>query len=160
MTDQHVRIAHHAVARGSGRLVTIGLGSCVAIAMHDARFRVAGLAHVLLPDPSVARDPTNQARFASTAVPLLIEEMRSMGARGALVAKLAGGAALFGNMLSGGTSGQMGSRNVVAARAALAAAGIPIIAEECGGNSGRSVTLDVNSGALLVRSVRGGERVL
>jgi chemotaxis protein CheD len=160
VTDQHVRIAHHAVARGSGRLVTIGLGSCVAIALHDGRFRVAGLAHVLLPDPSVARDASNPARFASTAVPLLVEEMRAMGARGALVAKLAGGAALFGSILTGGKAGQMGQRNVAAAREALAAAGIPIIAEETGGVSGRSVTLDINSGTMIVRSVRGGEHVL
>lgn len=160
MTDQHVRISHYAVARGSGRLVTIGLGSCVAIAVHDGRFRVAGLAHVLLPDPSIARDADNPARFASTAVPLLVDAMRELGARGALIGKLAGGAALFGPMLAGGTGGQMGQRNIAAARAALAAAGIPLLAEETGGNSGRSVVLDVNSGALAVRSVRGGERVL
>lgn len=159
MTDQHVRIAHHAVARGSGRLVTVGLGSCVAIALHDPRFRIAGLAHVLLPDPSVARDATNPARFASTAVPLLVEEMRAMGARGALTARLAGGAALFGAMLSS-PAGQMGARNVAAAKAALEAAGIPLVGEETGGTAGRSVTVDVNSGAMTVRSVRGGERVL
>jgi chemotaxis protein CheD len=159
MTDQHVRIAQHAVARGSGRLVTIGLGSCVAIALHDARFRVAGLAHVLLPDPSVARDASNPARFAATAVPLLLAEMRALGAAGTFAAKLAGGAALFGTML-GGAERQMGARNIAAARTALAAAGIPIVAEEVGGNAGRSVVLDVNSGALTVRSVRGGERVL
>ena len=159
MTDQHVRIAHFAVARGSGRLVTIGLGSCVAIAMHDARFRVAGLAHVLLPDPSVARDVSNRARFAATAVPLLVSEMQALGALGAITAKLAGGAALFGTML-GSPGGQMGARNVAAARAALTAAGIPLLGEEVGGNAGRSVTLDVNSGALTVRSVRGGELVL
>lgn len=159
MTDQHVRIAHLAVARGSGRLVTIGLGSCVAIAMHDARFRVAGLAHVLLPDPSVARDVSNRARFAATAVPLLVSEMQAFGALGAITAKLAGGAALFGTML-GTPGGQMGARNVAAARVALRAAGIPLLGEEVGGNAGRSVTLDVNTGALTVRSVRGGEVVL
>lgn len=159
MTDQHVRIAAHAVARGSGRLVTIGLGSCVAIAMHDARFRVAGLAHVLLPDPSMARDGSNPARFAATAVPLLLAEMQAMGARGAITAKIAGGAALFGSML-GAVGGQVGARNVSAARAALTAAGIPLIGEEVGGNAGRSVSFDVNSGTLTVRSVRGGEHVL
>lgn len=159
MTDQHVRIAHHAVARGSGRLVTIGLGSCVAIALHDAKFRVAGLAHVLLPDPSVARDPGNAARFASTAVPMLVTEMRAMGARGALTARIAGGAALFGTMLTT-AGGQMGVRNVAAAKAALVVAGIPLVGEETGGASGRSVTVDVNTGAMTVRSVRGGERVL
>lgn len=159
MTDQHVRIAHHAVARGSGRLVTIGLGSCVAIALHEPKSRIAGLAHILLPDPSVARDGSNAARFASTAVPLLVEEMRALGAKGAITAKLAGGASLFGTMLA--TAGQqMGARNVVAARAALASAGIPLLAEETGGTAGRSVVLDVQSGEVTVRSVRGGERVL
>ena len=159
MTDQHVRIAHHAVARGSGRLVTIGLGSCVAIALHDPRYRVAALAHVLLPDPSVAREKGNPARFASTAVPLLVQEMRAMGARGALTARLAGGAALFGAILSS-PGGQMGARNVAAAKAALEAAGIPLLGEETGGAAGRSVSFDVNSGAMTVKSVRGGERVL
>lgn len=159
MTDQHVRIAHHAVARWDGRLVTIGLGSCVAIALYDAKHRVAGLAHVLLPDPSIARDASNPARFASTAVPMLLEEMRALGARGPFAGKLAGGAALFGALLGSGGA-QMGARNVAAARSALAAAGIPVVAEETGGNGGRSVSLEVSSGALTVRSVRGGERVI
>lgn len=159
MTDHHVRIAHHAVARWDGRLVTIGLGSCVAIALYDAAHRVAGLAHVLLPDPSAARDASNRARFASTAVPLLLEEMRALGARGPFAGKLAGGAALFGALL--GTGGaQMGTRNAAAARAALALAGIPLVAEETGGAGGRSVSLDVATGAMTVRQVRGGERVL
>jgi chemotaxis protein CheD len=159
VSDQHVRIAHHAVARGSGRLVTIGLGSCVAIALHERKARVSGLAHVLLPDPSVARDSSNHARFASTAVPLLIEDMRALGARGAITAKLAGGASLFGTML-GSSQGQMGARNIAAAKAALEGAGIPLLGEETGGFSGRSVVMDVESGELTVRSVRGGERVL
>jgi chemotaxis protein CheD len=159
VTDQHVRIAHYAVARGSGRLVTIGLGSCVAIAMHDGKFRVAGLAHILLPDPSLSREVDQPARFATTAVPLLVDAMRQMGARGELVAKIAGGASLFGAMLTG-TGGQVGARNVASAKASLAKAGIALVGEETGGVAGRSVTLDVNTGVLHVRSVRGGERVL
>lgn len=159
MRDHHVRIAHHAVARWDGRLVTIGLGSCVAIALHDAAHRVAGLAHVLLPDPSVARDTSNPARFASTAVPLLLGEMRALGARGPIIGKLAGGAALFGNLLGSGGA-QMGARNVAAARTALMAAGIRLVAEDTGGASGRSVSLDVATGTFMVRSVRGEERGL
>jgi len=159
VTDQHVRIAHYAVARGSGRLVTIGLGSCVAIAMHDGKFRVAGLAHILLPDPSLSREVDQPARFATTAVPLLVDAMRQLGARGELVAKIAGGASLFGSMLTG-TGGQVGARNVAAAKDSLAKAGIALLGEETGGVAGRSVTLDVNTGVLHVRSVRGGERVL
>lgn len=159
MSDQHVRIAHLAVARGGGRLVAVGLGSCVAIVLYDRRARVAGMAHVLLPDPSAARDAANPARFASEAVPMLVDRMREAGARGALEARLVGGAALFGSLL-GGSGGQMGERNVRAARTALVAAGIPIVASDVGGGRGRSVSVDVATGVVEVRDVRGGSRVL
>lgn len=159
MSDHHVRIAAIAVARGTGRLIAVGLGSCVAVALYDRARRIGGLAHILLPDPSAARDATNPARFASAAVPLLVETMREAGARAPLEAKLAGGAALFGTML-GSAAGFMGDRNVVAARTALADAGIAIIAADTGGTSGRSITFDVSTGDLMVRGVRGGQRVL
>jgi chemotaxis protein CheD len=159
VSDHHVRIAHLAVARGSGRLLAVGLGSCVAVTLYDPRQRVGGLAHVLLPDPSMARDGSNPGRFASEAVPMLLEGMRAQGGRAPYIAKLAGGAALFGQLL-GTAAGQMGERNVIAARAALARAGIAIAAEDCGGSGGRSVTFDVSTGEMTVRGVRGGQRVL
>lgn len=159
MSDHHVRIAHLAVARGAGRLVAVGLGSCVAVTVYDRAQRIGGLAHILLPDPSAARDASNPARFASEAVPMLLSRLREAGARAPLEAKLTGGAALFGSML-GGSAGQMGDRNVLAARKALATAGIAIVGEETGGSSGRSVAFDVSTGELFVRGVRGGQRVL
>jgi chemotaxis protein CheD len=158
MTVHRVRIAHHAVERGGGRLVTVGLGSCVAIAIHDPLARVAGLAHVLLPEAAHGAVVANRARYASTAVPLLIEAMRELGARGPFVAKLAGGARLFGPVLS--TASAVGARNIEASREALAKARVSVVAEDVGGESGRTVSFDVASGALNVRSVRGGERVL
>lgn len=157
--DHLVRIAHHATAKGSGRILTIGLGSCVAITLYEPLSKVGGMAHVLLPDPSVARDNQNLAKFATTAVPLLLSEMRARGMRATPFARLAGGASLFGNLL-GSAQGQMGTRNVAAARAALREAGIGVRAEETGGEGGRSVVLEVESGRFIVRSMRGGEREL
>ncbi len=153
-----MRIAHHAVAQGRSRLVTIGLGSCVAITIHDRMAKVGGLAHVLLPDASLGRGIENRARYASSAVPLLLEEMQALGASGPFSASLVGGAALFGPLLSFG--GSVGARNVVAARAALAAARVPVLGEDVGGESGRTVSFDVSTGSVKVRSVRGGERDL
>jgi len=153
-----VRIAHHAVAQGRSRLVTIGLGSCVAITIHDRMAKVGGLAHVLLPDASLGRGIENRARYASSAVPLLLEEMQALGASGPFSASLVGGAALFGPLLAFG--GSVGARNVVAARAALAAARVPVLGEDVGGESGRTVSFDVSTGSVKVKSVRGGERDL
>jgi chemotaxis protein CheD len=153
-----VRIAHHAVAKGRCKLVTIGLGSCVAIAIHDRIAKVGGLAHVLLPDAALGRGAENRARYASTAVPLLLDEMQALGATGPWVAALVGGAALFGPMLSFG--GAVGARNIAAARTALAALRVPVLAEDVGGENGRTMSFDVYTGKVKVRSVRGGERVL
>ena len=153
-----MRIAHHAVAKGRCRIVTIGLGSCVAIAIHDRVKKVGGLAHVLLPDASLGRGVENRARYASSAVPLLLDEMRALGSAGPWAGTLVGGAALFGPLLAFG--GSVGARNVDAARAALACARVPIVAEDVGGESGRTVTFDVYTGQVRVKSVRGGERAL
>lgn len=148
-----MRVADWAAERGEGVLVTLGLGSCVAIMLHDPGVPAGAMAHVLLPSRSLARDHSNPAKFPETAVPLLVERLRALGATpGRLVAKLAGGASMFSQLLQPGTI-QMGERNVVASRAALRAAGIPVVREAVGGTLGRSVRFDVRSGDVDVRSV-------
>ncbi|HEY9428066.1 MAG TPA: chemotaxis protein CheD [Gemmatimonadaceae bacterium] len=160
MTDIRVRVADAAVEQGDVTISTIGLGSCVAIVLHDADRRVGGLAHILLPSETLSQDRSNRAKFPATAVPLLLERMRAMGAnRARIVAKLAGGASMFANLLP--TSGlQMGERNLIAARAALAQASIPVVAEDVGGGHGRNVFFRVASGEVEVRSMVRGNVVI
>lgn len=148
-----VRVADWAAERGGGVLVTLGLGSCVAIMLHDPSVPAGAMAHVLLPSRSLARDHSNPARFPETAVPFLVERLSALGAApGRLVAKLAGGASMFSQLLPSGTI-QMGERNVVASRDALRAAGIPVIREAVGGSVGRTVRFDIASGVVDIRSV-------
>jgi chemotaxis protein CheD len=148
-----VKVADWAAERGDGVLVTLGLGSCVAIMLHDAEAKAGAMAHVLLPSTSLARDITNRAKFPNTAVPLLIERLKGLGADPRrLVAKLAGGASMFSQLVTPGTI-QMGERNVLACRSALRAAAIPIIRESVGGERGRSVRFHVKDGRVEIRSV-------
>jgi len=159
VSEIRVKVADWAVTNGDGTLATIGLGSCVAIMLHDPVARIGGLAHVLLPDQSLSRDQSNRAKFPGTAVPLLIQRMRDHGSRGPLAAKIIGGASMFGQLLpTGGIN--MGERNVEATRRALRAAGIPLAAEDVGGDYGRSVFLHVASGRVLVKSLRKGDSEL
>ena len=154
-----MRVADAAVGQGDVVLSTLGLGSCIAIALYDRQARIAGLAHILLPSEALARDRENRAKFPGTAVPMLVAEMRRLGARGALQAKIAGGASMFGALLpAGGVN--MGERNILATRRVLQAAGIALVAEDTGGDYGRSVYFDVGEGRVLVRSLARGERVL
>jgi chemotaxis protein CheD len=155
-----VRMGEHRVLRGEGVLAAVGLGSCVAIILHDRHARVGGLVHVVLPSASLSREHDRPARFANTAVPLLLGGMKAEGADVArIVGRLVGGASMFANLLAAGNVA-MGERNVLAARTALRGAGVPIVAEEVGGMSGRSVFFDVRLGTALVRSVGTEEHVL
>jgi chemotaxis protein CheD len=76
-----------------------------------------------------------------------------------LVAKLAGGASMFSQLVTPGTI-QMGERNVLAARAALRTAAIPIVRESVGGERGRSVRFHVKDGRVEIRSVGASESVI
>ena len=154
-----MKVADYAVGKGGGVLSTIGLGSCVAIAIYDKQARVGGMAHVLLPSEGLSRDKDNRAKFPGTAVPLLLEEMKKLGARGPFTAKIAGGSSMFGALLpSGGIN--MGERNVLSSRQALSEAGIPLAAQEVGGDYGRSVYFHLDDGRMLVRSLKSGDRAL
>jgi chemotaxis protein CheD len=157
--EVRVKIAEHAVGSGHDALTTVGLGSCVAIALHDPDARVGGLAHILLPSATLCRASATPAKFAETAVPLLLREMATIGAGPRVTAKVVGGASMFVALLpSDGVS--MGRRNVEATLRALAAAGVPVVAQDTGGEHGRSVTLDVHTGDVSVRSLKAGSRVL
>jgi chemotaxis protein CheD len=160
MNEVRVKVADAAVEQGDVMISTIGLGSCVAIVLHDADRRVGGLAHILLPSETLSQDRSNRAKFPATAVPLLLERMRAMGAnRTRIVAKLVGGASMFATLLP--TSGlQMGERNLIATRAALAQASIPVVGEDVGGDHGRTVFFRVASGEVEVHSMVRGNVVI
>jgi chemotaxis protein CheD len=158
-----VRVADLAAASGGDAVVqTVGLGSCVAIVFHDAQAVVGGLAHILLPSLAQTRDRTNPAKVAETAVPALVREMQALGAGdpARYTARLIGGASMFGSLLAGGGGVNIGERNTIAAREAVRAAGIRIVAEDVGGEHGRSVYLYCGDGRVRVRSLRMGDRDL
>ncbi len=151
-----VRVADLRSGGAGDILVTVGLGSCVAIMLHDAEAKVGGLAHILLPTPALSRKDSNPAKFPQTAIPRLIELMVADGARPQrMTARLAGGASMFAALAPPGTI-QMGERNLVAARQVLNNHQVPLIAESVGGDYGRTVRLRVCDGRVEVSTVAHG----
>jgi chemotaxis protein CheD len=160
VTDIVVRVADLRVGREADVLVTVGLGSCVAIIFHDPVVRVGGMAHILLPSPALSRGRDNPARVPQTAVPALLTQMAEIGASPRRIrARLVGGASMFAALATPGTI-QMGERNVVAARHAVTAAGLPIVGEAVGGDFGRTVRLYVGDGRVEITSVMHGSATL
>jgi chemotaxis protein CheD len=155
-----VSVADWAVDKGDAVLITLGLGSCVAVVLLDPETTVGGLVHLLLPSPSLSQDRDNPAKFPETGVPFLVERMRQAGAlTRRLRARLVGGAAMFASI--GSTSvASVGERNILAAREALDRAGIPVVGEDTGKDYGRSVYAFLASGRVESRSYAHGVRVL
>jgi chemotaxis protein CheD len=152
-------MADLAVASAPEVLMTIGLGSCVGVALYDSIVRVGGLAHVMLPK-SNGPLVSNPAKFADTALPLLIRKMGDQGAqKQRLTAKLAGGAQMFKLERATDTM-RIGARNLEAIVEWLEKERIPIVAQDTGGNWGRTVKLDTENGDFLVRTIAHGEKRL
>ena len=98
MPETMVRMGELAVSAEAGHmLMSLGLGSCIGLALIDRRGGIAGLAHIVLPT-STGHVPGPAAhKFADHAVPALIDELAAVGApRVRLQAMLVGGASMFG----------------------------------------------------------------
>jgi chemotaxis protein CheD len=155
-----VRVADLRTGVADDVLITVGLGSCVAILLHDAEARVGGLAHVLLPSRALSRSDSNPAKFPQSAVPRLLELMTAEGARPErITGRLAGGASMFAALAPPGTI-HMGERNLVAARQALSSNGVPLVGEAVGGEFGRTVRFRVADGRVEVTTVAHGAQHL
>ena len=160
MTDTMVRMGELAVSGEAGHvLVSLGLGSCIGLALVDRRGGTAGLAHIVLPTSTGHTAGPAAYKFADQAVPALVEQLGALGApRVRLQALLVGGASMFGTPGSGAL--EVGSRNAAAVRELLVAHRIPVVAQAVGGSRGRTIRVDVATGAVTVREAGGKDAAL
>jgi chemotaxis protein CheD len=141
-------------------IITNGLGSCVGVCLWDSKTKIGGLVHVMLPDSTQSRDSANKAKYADTGIPALIDEMTRLGAApNRLTAKIAGGAQMF-NFPGSTNAMKIGDRNTEAVKAALAQKHIRILAQDCGGNIGRTIEFFTDDGRLSVRTINHGEKYI
>lgn len=148
-----VGMADLKVCKAPDALTTLGLGSCVGVALYDPVTKISGLLHCMLPDSTQIKNNSNVAKFADTGIDELIRQMVALGAsKSRLVAKMAGGAQMFA-MTTTNDSLRVGERNAVAARTKLKQYNIRLLAEDCGKNYGRTVEFSSESGEYLIKAV-------
>lgn len=155
MNNNEVRvgIADLNIAAPPEKLITVGLGSCVGIAIYDASSKVGGLAHIMLPDSTQFSNVNNPMKFADLAIPILLERMGQKGAlKRNLKAKIAGGASMF-NFSDKSMIMDIGNRNSISVKKVLKEIGIPIIGEDTGGNKGRTMIFDTINGVVQIKTV-------
>jgi len=154
-----VGMADLKVAKSPDVLTTLGLGSCIGITLYCGAKKVGGMAHVMLPTYK-GFEGQNIAKFADSAIIELVNQLSRMGAqRGALIAKIAGGAHMFGRSQNNDML-KIGERNAAASIAILKQLGIPIKANDTGGSHGRTIELYLETGQLKIRSVGAGEKFI
>jgi chemotaxis protein CheD len=142
------------------KITTLGLGSCVGIAIRDPQNGIGGLAHIMLPDSQAIRNNSNVPKFADTGIEDLVRKIVAKGGnRSRLVSKIAGGAQMFQSQ-NNSDMVRIGERNVEASKKKLHEMRIPILAEDCGLNFGRTVVFDPATGAFTIRAVGKPEKVI
>ncbi len=143
-----------AAAESPAGLEIVGLGSCIALFLHDPRTGCGGLAHILLPGAVVSSAQRAEAATPSRALESLLDGLRRRRiGREHLVVKMAGGSRMF----SGAARRRPGpgERNVQAMLEALAAVSLKPAAMDVGGAAGRTLRADLTDGSLTISSLRG-----
>jgi chemotaxis protein CheD len=157
-TEIVVRMGEIAVSRAPDDvLVSVGLGSCIGLALVCRRMRTCGLAHVMLPESAGRHALDRPGKYADQAVLALLAGLGRLGARPTtLDAIVVGGAQMF----TGATGMEIGARNEVAVRAALAQAGVAVTAAATAGALGRTIRVHVADGTVTVREAGAQEKSL
>jgi len=143
-------------SQSGDQLITYALGSCLGIAIYDPVAQVGGLLHVMLPlstiDPPKAAE--NPSMFVDTGVPQLFISCYKAGAqKQRLVVKVAGGASVHGDEAE--DHFQIGKRNFVMLRKLLWKNGVLLNAHDVGGAHSRTMLLDIDSGAVMLKTPTG-----
>ena len=126
--------------------LTAILGSCIAVAVYHVRTKTAVMAHVVL--PMSAGRSGSVGKFADTAVPEMVKRLPQKGIPATtLLAKMAGGACMFGKATG---PMQVGDNNAQAVTEALKAANIRLVDQHVGGTKGRRVKFDCQTGNMTI----------
>ena len=148
-----VGIADAALISAPDTLITMGLGSCIGIALYDKEKKIAGLVHIMLPDSTQFREVKNPYKYADLGIKKIFKDMLDKGCnKNNIIAKIVGGASMF-NFSDKKIVSDIGKRNSEASIDALKSLRIPIIAEAIGGNKGRTMILDSEDGVVTIRSI-------
>jgi len=142
----------YSFAQAPDRLVTIGVGSCLAICLYSPERKVGALIHSML--PRAGQHVTNPSLYVDTALNVVLEKFAHAGIdHRHLFAKLVGGAEMFPGIQQIDNAGGIGQRNVEEASRLLKILGIPVASTSLGGNRGRSLSFDMENGVVSIAAV-------
>lgn len=156
-----VDIAVMKIARAPVQLYSLGLGSCIGVAIYDPSIKIGGLIHILLPTCAGFENGNHsRTKFADSGIAELVDALVKAGAsRIRMKAKMAGGASMFITK-NASSIHEIGKRNIQSGRDTLKRLGIELVAHDTGGNKGRTIIFDISTGQLTIKTADKAVRVI
>jgi chemotaxis protein CheD len=139
-----------AVVNRPAIIQSLGIGSCIVIALYDREKKIGSLSHIVAVGTEQINPGLNPLRFATKAIPKMLSGMKHLGSSGKITAKIAGGASMFKS-----ESFKVGEKNIKGVQKILQELHIPILDGDVGGNMGRNVWFDTSDGSVVVGRTRG-----
>ena len=130
---EHIAAGQFKTGKKQKEIYQAYLGTCLGVALYDKSSNIGGMIHILLPEPPAIAAPEYPEKYASTGVPLLINELIKLGARPEnLKATIAGGA-LVGPVSQQDINLDIGGRSTEIVTSFFESIGIKIAKSETGG---------------------------
>ncbi|MCG8635760.1 MAG: HDOD domain-containing protein [Desulfobacterales bacterium] len=148
---EHIPAGHLRAAAQSPLVLQAYLGTCLGVALYDAKRKAGGMIHILLPEPPGSTDTDMPEKYASTGIPILIDQLTDLGcAPENLEATIAGGA-LVGPVSHQDIGLDIGGRTADIAQAFFKEAGIEVIKSETGGFFTCTLELNLDTGETRIK---------
>jgi chemotaxis protein CheD len=144
-------------ATANGEVISTMVGSCIATCIFDEEHKIGGMNHFMLPGVVSPQNLllTEAGRYGMFAMELLIGELIKMGGnRKKIKAKIFGGGHVIKFRKSDGNVPQA---NIDFAKKFLELEGIPLLAEDVGGDKGRKIFFFTHTNKALVRRIASME---
>ena len=134
--------------------ISMILGSCAGVCLYDRRLAIGGATHYMLPQWEGPGSPST--RYGDVALDVLLKQFQIHGSNpNDLEAKVFGGACMFEVFRpENGSDDHIGSRNVNLAVQAFSRLGIVIAARDTGGENGRKIKMQSDTGSVAVAVIR------
>ncbi len=151
-----VNLGEIKIVKGNGLLRALSLGSCIAIVFYDAKNKLGGLAHVMLPGKSPKHRLIKRKRYAINAIDALLKRIINSGANEAdIKVSIVGG----GNVLKI-KNDDICRGNICSVIGYLKENNLEIVGSSVGGFQRRSVSVNVENGDIVYTLGNSAQKII
>lgn len=143
---EHIAAGQIKTGKAVEKIFQACLGTCVGLALYDRKKKIGGMIHILLPEP-VFSNVDAPEKYASTGVPMLLDQLAGLGASPADMEATIAGGALVGPLSQQDLNLDIGGRSADVVLTILEELQIKIVKSETGGFFTCNLELDMENGS-------------